>query len=136
MNCDDWQELILDREGLDPAKQKELVQHMAVCADCRVWEKALAEGEDILTSELRAELNTPSLTQRIRLAVKRERRWVGAAPELLEALGWSALGVLAMAGLLLWSNWRGWHLWLAAASTLAASLAWAGRVFWNEQSRS
>ena len=59
------------------------------------------------------------------------------ARELLDALGWSALAVLAMSGLLLWSGWQDWigdHLLLMGASTLAGSLAWAGLVLWRDGS--
>jgi len=134
MKCEDWQELILERERLEPEKQRELGQHLSSCPGCRVWAKALTEIEVILTAQLRAELNPSVLSPRISRAVARERSWMKGVPELLDALGWNALGVLAMAGLLLWSNWRGWHLWLAGAGILAGSLAWAGRVLWKDHS--
>jgi hypothetical protein len=57
-------------------------------------------------------------------------------PELLEALGWYAMAVLVMGAVLLWCNRQGWHLWVAGAATLAASLGWAGRVLWKDQSES
>ena len=139
MKCEDWQELILERERLEPDEQRELGQHLAGCIGCRAWAKALTEIEAILTAQLRAELNLSVLSPRISRAVARERsrRWMTGVPELLDALGWSALGILAMAGLLLWSNWRHWigdHLLLAGAGTLAGSLAWAGWVLWKDQS--
>jgi predicted anti-sigma-YlaC factor YlaD len=139
MKCEDWQELILERERLEPDEQRELVQHLSSCMGCRAWAKALTEMETILTAQLRAEVNLSVLSPRISRAVARERRrrWMTGVPELLEALGWSALGGLAMAGLLLWSGWRDWigaHLWLADAVTLAGSLAWAGWVLWKDQS--
>ena len=136
MKCEDWQELILEREQLQPAEQAELDQHLSSCTGCRLWAKALAEIEATLTEQLRAELNPSLLRPRILRAVGRERSWIDGMPELLDALGWSALGVLAMAGLLLWSRWQGWHLWLPGAATLGGSLAWAGRVLWREQSES
>jgi len=134
MKCENWQELILDREQLEPDKQRELAQHLSSCDGCRMWAKALAEIEATLTEQLRAELNPSVLGPRISRHVARERSWMTGMPELLDTLGWSALGILAMTGLLLWSNSRGWHLWLAGAGTLAASLAWAGRVLWKDQS--
>jgi hypothetical protein len=86
---------------------------------------------------LKAELNPSALRPRISRAVARERRLLTGLPELLDALGWSALWILAMAGLLLWTNGRGWignHLYWFGAGTLAASLAWAGRVLWKDES--
>ena len=137
MKCEDWQELILEREQLEPDQQRELGQHLSSCDGCRFWAKALTETETTLTAQLRAELNPSALGPRISRAVARERRWMNGVPELLDTLGWSALWILAMAGLLLWTNWRGWignHLFWAGAGTLAASLAWAGRVLWKDES--
>lgn len=137
MRCEDWQEMILEREQLEPGKHRQLAEHLSICASCRVWEKALTEIEATLAAQLRAELNPSLLGTRISRAVARERRWVNGVPELLDALGWSALGIMAIAGMLLWTNWRGWiisHLLWVGAGTLAASLAWAGRVLWRDQS--
>ena len=137
MKCEDWQEMILEREQLGPGKQRELAEHLSNCGSCRVWEKTLTEIEATLTAQLRAELNPSLLGPRIWRAVARERRWMNGVPELLDALGWSALGIMAISGLLLWTNWRGWidnHLLWVGAGTLAASLAWAGRVLWKDQS--
>jgi predicted anti-sigma-YlaC factor YlaD len=132
MNCDHWQELILDRERLEPAERERLDRHLAECAGCRAWALALAEVESVLASQLRTELQASALRPRIERAVAHERIWVDGLPEMLEALGWSAVGVLAMAGLLLWSNWVDWRLWLAAACTLTGSLVWAVRALRNE----
>jgi|ERR1035438_6412374 predicted anti-sigma-YlaC factor YlaD len=137
MKCEDWQEMILEREQLEVGKQRELAEHLSNCGGCRVWVKALTEIEARLTVQLRAELNPSVLGPRISRAVARERRWMNGVPELLDALGWSALGIVAISGLLLWTNWMGWisnHLLLVGAGTLAASLAWAGRVLWSDQS--
>jgi predicted anti-sigma-YlaC factor YlaD len=128
MKCEDWQEVMLDREQLDPAEEEVLSQHLASCAGCRAWANALAETDALLASQLPAQLDSAALHPRITRALRRERSWMIGAPEMLEALGWNALAVLLMAGLLLGSNWEGWRLWLAAAVTLSGSLAWAGRV--------
>ncbi len=134
MKCEDCQELILEREWLAPGQEIELGQHLSSCDDCRAWARALTEVEATLTAQLCAELNPSVLGPRIARAVARERIWTAGVPELLDSLGWSALGILAMMGLLLWSNWQSWRLWLAGAGTLAASLVWAGRVLWKEHS--
>jgi predicted anti-sigma-YlaC factor YlaD len=137
MQCEDWQELILERERLEPGEKRELAQHLSRCTGCRAWADALTDVEATLTAQLRAELRPSALSPRILRAVARERRWMTEVPELLEALGWNALAVLAMAGFFLWTNWRGWighHLLLAGAGTLVASLAWAARVLWKDQS--
>ena len=75
MKCEDWQELILEREPLEPHTQRELVQHLAGCIACRAWAKALAEMELILTAQLQAELNLSAFSPRILRTVARERRW-------------------------------------------------------------
>lgn len=137
MKCEDWQELILERERLEPGEQRQLSQHLTSCTGCRAWAKVLTEIETTLTAQLRAELNPSGLHPRISRAVARERRWMKDVPELLDALGWNALGVLALGALLLGSHWRGWfgdHLWLVGAATMAGSLAWAGWVLWKDQS--
>jgi predicted anti-sigma-YlaC factor YlaD len=137
MKCEEWQELILEREQLEPGEQRDLGRHLSSCNDCRVWAEALTEMEANLTAQLQVELHPSALIRRISRAVARERNWTKGVPELLEALGWNALAVLAMAGLLLWTHWRGWighHLLLAGVGTLAASLSWAGRVLWKDQS--
>lgn len=138
MKCADWQELILDREQLEPDELRELGKHLSGCDGCRVWAKALTEIEADLTAHLRAQLNGSVLSGRILRAVARERSWMNGVPELLDTLGWNALAVLALAGLFLWSDWRGWignHLWSVGAGTLAGSLVWAGWALWKDQSK-
>ena len=132
MKCENWQELILERELLAPAAQQRLEQHLASCTGCRAWQVALTEVESSLTMELRSQLDLAALRRRISRAVARERPWIKAVPEALEALGWSALGALALAGVLLASHGPAWHLWLAGAGTVGASLVWALRALWNE----
>jgi predicted anti-sigma-YlaC factor YlaD len=137
MKCEDWQELILEREQLELGQQTNLAQHLSSCEDCREWAKALAEMDASLTTQLIADLNPSVLPPRISRAVAREKIWMAGVPDFLEALGWSALWMLTMAGVLLWTNGRGWignHLFWAGAGTLAASLAWAGRVLWKDKS--
>jgi predicted anti-sigma-YlaC factor YlaD len=133
MTCEGWQELILEPERLAPAEQNRLQQHLACCSGCRLWANALAEVDSILTAELRAAIDPSALHQRIARAVAHERRWMTRVPEALDALGWSALAILVMASLLLCSNCRPWHLWLAGAATLSGSLAWAARALGNER---
>jgi predicted anti-sigma-YlaC factor YlaD len=133
MRCEDWQELILDREQLEAVMQKELGQHLASCEGCHQWALALMEVDSTLTASLQAELGPSTLRSRIKRAVRRERRWVKGMPEVLDALGWSTLAILVMGGLFLGSNARGEHLWVAGAGALVLSLACAGRVLWKDQ---
>jgi predicted anti-sigma-YlaC factor YlaD len=122
MKCDEWQQWVLERELPQAKEQEEWQEHLTACAHCRDWANALAEVDAILTSELGAGVDESVLHSRILRGVKRERRWMTGVPDMLEALGWNALAVLAMAGLLLWSDWQGWRLGLVAAGTLAGSL--------------
>jgi hypothetical protein len=136
MKCEDWQELILRREELEPRERADIAQHLLRCDDCRLWTKALEEIDATLATELKAALDPSALRPRIARAVGRERRWMAELPELLDALGWSALGIMALAGLLLWTSGRGWmenHLDGVGAVTLGASLAWAGLVLWKSE---
>ena len=137
MKCEDWQERTLERENLEPLDLRELDQHLITCAECRKWATALNEVDAELRVQLRAEVNVPDLRPRILGHVARERRrlWITAMPELMDALGWSIVGILAMAILFLWSNWTDWiaaHLLSAGAATLVGSLMWAARVLWKE----
>ena len=129
MQCQEWQELILERERLTPSESQQLDGHLASCAGCRRWADALTEVESVLAAEFRAGLDASALHRRITRAVTREQIWTKGLPEALDALGWTALAVLVMAGLLLSTNGFGWYFWLAGAVTLSASLAWAARVY-------
>ena len=110
MKCEDWQERIFDLEGLEPSARQELEQHLLACAECSKWAKALNEVEVELKSQLQEEMNTPDLRPRIldRVAQERRIRWIATLPELMDALGWTAIGILAMAPLLLRSDWMAW----------------------------
>ena len=95
MTCEGWQELILDEECLDDVQQRELHEHLSNCMDCRAWAQALVGAEALLTEQLKSEANSSELTTLVLRAVARERRqpWMTAAPELLDGLGWGAIGV-------------------------------------------
>ena len=139
MRCKDWQERIFERQGLAPLDRQELDQHVLTCAECFKWAKALNEVDAELRRQLHAEASVPGLRPRILGYVARERRrlWIIAMSELLDALGWSIVGILAMAGLFLWPNWWDWiatHLLSAGAATLVGSLMWAARVLSKEDS--
>ena len=139
MRCEDWQELIFERDGLEPLDRQELDQHLITCAECLKWVKALNEVDAELRAQLRAEVSVPDLRPRIlgHVARERGRLWITAMPELMDALGWSIVGILAIAVLFLWSNWTDWiaaHLVSAGAVTLVGSLMWAARALWEEDS--
>jgi predicted anti-sigma-YlaC factor YlaD len=139
MTCESWQELILDRESLDQAQRRDLDQHLLNCIHCSSWAKALAEMDATLTEYLKAEATPLTLTGRVRYALARERRqnWMAAVPDLLDVLGWGAVGVLAMLGFLLWTNGAtafGIHRVSMGVAALIGSMAWAGSVLWREQS--
>jgi predicted anti-sigma-YlaC factor YlaD len=139
MTCESWQELILDREYLDEVERRDLDQHLSNCIHCSAWAKALAEVDANMTEYLKAEVNPLALRSHVLYALARERRqnWMAAVPDLLDVLGWGAVGVLGIAGLLLWTNWTSGfgnhHLWIGVAA-LAGSMAWAGSVLWKEES--
>jgi hypothetical protein len=139
MTCEGWQELILDRENLDEVQRHDLAQHLPNCIHCSTWAKALAEVDANVTEKLMAEVSPLALRGRVLYALARERRqnWMAAVLDLLDVLGWGAVGVLGMAGLLLWSNlasrFGNHHLWMGVAA-LVGSMAWAGSVLWKEES--
>jgi len=139
MTCESWQELILDREYLDEVQRRNLDQHLSNCNNCRAWAKALGEAEAVVTDQLLAEMDPLTFRAQLLHALARERRqnWMAAVPDLLDVLGWGAVGVLGMAGLLLWTNWASGfgnhHVWMGVAA-LAGSMAWAGSVLWKEES--
>jgi predicted anti-sigma-YlaC factor YlaD len=139
MRCEDWQERIFERHGLEPLDRQELDQHLLTCAICFKWAEALNEVDAELRAQLHAEVSVPDLRPRILGHVARERRrlWITAISDLMDAVGWSIVGILAMAGLFLWSNWVDWiatHLLSAGAATLVGSLMWAARVLSKEDS--
>jgi predicted anti-sigma-YlaC factor YlaD len=139
MTCESWQELVLDREYLNEVQRRNLDQHLSNCVTCRAWAKALAEVEAVVTDQLLTEMDPMAFRARLLDALARERRqkWMAAVPDLLDALGWSALGVLGTAALLLWTTWVVWltnHLVLAGAVGLVGSLALAGVILWKEES--
>jgi predicted anti-sigma-YlaC factor YlaD len=138
MTCESWQELVLEREYLNEVQRRNLDQHLSNCRDCRAWEKALAEVEAVVTDQLLAEMDPMAFRDRLFHALARERRqkWMAAVPDLLDALGWSAIGVLGIVALLFWTNWVVWvgkHLVFVGAVALVGSLAWAGAVLWKEE---
>jgi predicted anti-sigma-YlaC factor YlaD len=139
MTCESWQELILDREYLDEVERRDLDQHLTNCIHCSAWAKALAEVDANVTEYLKTEATPLALRGRVLYALAWERRqnWMATVPDLLDVLGWGAVGVLGIAGLLLWTNWTSGfgnhHLWIGVAA-LAGSMAWAGSVFWKEES--
>jgi predicted anti-sigma-YlaC factor YlaD len=139
MTCERWQELVLDREYLNEVQRRNLDQHLSNCVTCRAWAKALAEAEAVVTDQLLTEMDPTAFRARLLDALARERRqkWMAAVPDVLDALGWSAIGVLGIAALLLWTTWVVWlgnHLVLAGAVGLVGSLACAGVVLWKEES--
>ena len=139
MTCENWQELILDREYLEEVQQRDLNQHLPNCINCTSWAKALAEVDANVMEYLKAEATPLALTGRVSYALARERRqnWMAAVPDLLDVLGWGAVGALGMVSLLLWTNWAtgfgNHYVWLGVAA-LAGSMAWAGSVLWKEES--
>lgn len=139
MKCEDAQQWMFERDDLGPPEQQELDQHLLTCGDCRKWAQTLSDVEAELTTQLQAEVSAPDLPPRMLGLVARERRRrrITAMPELLDALGWSVVGILAMAALSLWTNWTDWitaHLRSTGAATLIGSLLWAARVLWKEDS--
>ncbi len=139
MTCESWQEMILDREYLNDAQRRNLDQHLSNCNNCLAWAKALAEAEAVVTDQLLTEMDPLAFRTRLLHALAQERRqnWMAAVPNLLDTLGWSAIGVLGIAAILLWTTWIVWlesHLVLAGAIALVGSLAWAGAVLWKEES--
>jgi predicted anti-sigma-YlaC factor YlaD len=139
MTCESWQELVLDKEYLNEVQRQNLDQHLSNCNDCRAWAKALAEAEAVVTDQLLAQMDPLAFRARLFDALAQERRknWMAAIPDLLDALGWIAIGVMGMAAILLWTTWPVWlgnHVVLAGAVALFGSLAWAGAVLWKEES--
>ena len=139
MRCDDWQGRILERNALEPFDDLELDRHLLSCAECVKWARALNEVDAELRAQLNAEVTVPDLRPRILglVAQQRRRRWATAMPELMDALGWSTMGILAMAGLFLWPNVMDWiktHLLSVGGTALVASLVWAARALWREES--
>ena len=139
MRCEDCQERIFERDGLEPLDLQALDQHLLTCAECLKWAKALNEVDAELRAQLHAEVTVPGLRARIlgRVAWERRRFWVAAVPELMDGLGWSIVGILAMSVLFLWPNVMGWiatHLLSVGGAALVGSLVWAARVLWKEES--
>jgi predicted anti-sigma-YlaC factor YlaD len=139
MTCESWQELVLEREYLNEVQRRNLDQHLSNCSYCRAWEKALAEVEAVVTDQLLAEMDPMAFRDRLLHTLARERRqkWMAAVPDLLDALGWSAIGVLVIVALLFWTTWIVWlgnHPVLVGTVALVGSLALAGAVLWKEES--
>ncbi len=138
MTCEEWQDEILDEEFLSDLRRRDLHLHMSSCVNCRAWAEALAGMEESLKQQLKSEASPSSLRPLVLRAVARERRssWVAAAPELLDGLGWGAVGVLGMAALMFWTNWPWldhYLVWMGAAA-VAGSAGWAGGVLRKEKS--
>jgi predicted anti-sigma-YlaC factor YlaD len=136
MTCEAWQELILDKESLADLERRELQRHLSSCFQCQAWAKALAEAEVILTEQLKFEANPSELRALVLRAVARERRrpWMTGALELLDGLGWGAVGVLAVAAFAFWTHWTTLdnHLVWMGTAAVAGSVAWAGGVLRKE----
>ena len=139
MTCENWQDFILDREQLNDAQRQELDQHLSICANCKVWAMALAGVDAQAIALFQAEVNPVACQERVLRTVARQRRqkWISAVPDLLDAIGWSAVGVLGIIGFLVWTNrasWLGNHLVWMALPALVGSVARAAVVLWKEES--
>ena len=139
MTCENWRDLLLDSEYLSDTQRQELDQHLSNCASCEVWATALAEVDSQGREVFEAEINAMAFRARVLDSLARHRRlnWMASVPDLLEVLGWSAIGLLGMVGLLVWTNrasWLGNHLVWMGTVALAGSVAWAGIVLWKEES--
>lgn len=139
MICEDWQQLILDEEYLNETQRQDLDRHLSNCTSCHIWANALVEVETYATDQLQAEINLSALRERVFYALARQNRqsWMATVPELLDALGWSALGVVGMIGLSLLTNrasWVGNHLLWMGAAAVVGSVAWATAVLSKEES--
>ena len=136
MTCEAWQELILDKESLRDLERRELEKHLSSCIDCQAWEKALVETDTMLTEELKSEANASDLRALVLRAVARERRqpWMTEAFDLLDGLGWGAMGVLGVVAFMFWTHWTTLdnHLVWMGAAAVAGSVAWAGGVLRKE----
>ena len=139
MTCAEWRELILDREYLNDAQRQRLDEHLSNCADCKVWDMALAEVDTQAIALVKAEVNPVAFQAQVLRAVARQRRrnWMASVPDLLDVVGWSAVGLLGMVGLLVWTNrasWLGNHLVWMGSAALVGGVAWAALVLWKEES--
>jgi predicted anti-sigma-YlaC factor YlaD len=139
MTCENWQDLILDREHLNDAQRQELDQHLSNCVACEVWAAALAEVDSQGREVFQAEIDPMTFQARVlrSLARYRRRSWMTSVAELLDALGWTAIGLLGMVGLLVWTNranWLGNHLVWMGSAALVGGVAWAAVVLWKEES--
>jgi len=140
MTCENWQDLILDGEDLNDAQRKELNRHLSICASCEAWAVALAEVDAQGRELFKTEINPMAFQARLlnSLARQRRRSWMASLPDLLDVLGWSAVGLLGMVALLVWTNRANWLgndlVWMGTAA-LVGSVAWAAVVLRREESR-
>ena len=139
MTCENWRDLLLDSEYLSDAQRQELDQHLSNCVSCEVWAVALAEVDSQGREVFQAEMNLVALQARVLRAVARHRwrTWMSSVPDFLDVLGWSAVGLLGMVGLLVWTgrvSLLGNHLVWMGAPALVGGVAWAAVVLWKEES--
>ena len=139
MTCENWQDLILDREDLNDAQRQELDQHLSNCLSCDVWAAALAAVDAQGREQFQSQINPKAFHARVlnSLARHRRRSWMASMPDLLDVLGWTAVGLLGMVGLLVWTdrtNWLGNDLVWMGTAALVGSVAWAAVVLRKEAS--
>jgi predicted anti-sigma-YlaC factor YlaD len=139
MTCENWQDLLLDREHLNDAQRQKLDEHLSDCADCKIWAMALAEVDARAVDLFQTEVNPVAFQERVLRAVARQlwRNWMSSVPDFLDVLGWSAIGLLGMVGLLVWTDrvsLLGNHLVWMGAPALVGGVAWAAVVLWKEES--
>jgi predicted anti-sigma-YlaC factor YlaD len=139
MTCENWRDLLLDREHLNNAQRQELDEHLANCVGCEVWAAALAEVDAQGKEQFQAEVNPAAFQTRVLCAVahQSQQNWMESVPVVLDVLGWSAVGLLGMVGILVGTNrinWLGNHLMWMGAAALVGSVAWAVVVLWKEES--
>jgi len=139
MTCEHWQDLLLYRENLNDAKRLELDRHLSNCVSCEAWAAALAEVDAQGGALFQADVDAMAFQARVlhSLARYRRRNWMASVPDLLDVLGWSAVGLLVMVGSLVWTNrvnWLGDDLVWMGTAALVGGVAWAAVVLWREES--